>query len=134
MYTYNVFVFDHDLSTNHNLNNQLHDYDCEFRTTINKRKFEINLPYHGGQVSGDTYSVIFGTIITDSDHNKHFTDEIRSAKKTKYTKDYKLFINELKSYLISQKGQDQDFDEFIDELLEFIKNNKPRFYQVEVSS
>ena len=77
MYTFNIYCFGHDLSLNKELNNKLSEFDFEFSTKINGRNWEINFPYHGGQVHGDCYSCVFGTQITDDDNNKNYIKEIK---------------------------------------------------------
>ena len=59
MYTFNNFIFGHELGKNKELNNLLHDFDIEIRMMINDKLHEIDFPYHGGQVRGETYSCVF---------------------------------------------------------------------------
>ena len=85
MYTFNIYCFGHDLSLNKELNNKLSEFDFEFSTKINGRNWEINFPYHGGQVQGDCYSCIFGTQITDDDNNKNYIKEVCDVTENGYT-------------------------------------------------
>jgi len=137
MYTYNNFVFGHDFSKDSELNNEIWSWDIEIREKINNRLFEIDFPYHGGQVKGDTLSCVFGTIITDDDPtNKNFVKEVRNAKMEDYIDDYKVFINKVKSLLIEDSlvSDEDGFPLFLSKLFSFIENNDPDFYMVEISS
>ena len=64
MYTFNNFIFGHNLSKNKELNNFVHSIGLEFNKKINDKLFEISCPYHGGRVRGDIFPIIFGTNIT----------------------------------------------------------------------
>lgn len=137
MYTFNLFVFGHDMSIDPDLNNDIHEFDVEMSRNINSRKYEIDLPYHGGQCAGDLYSVIFGTIVTDDDHNKDYVNIIRNAKEIDYIEDYNSFLTEVKKGLIqdTEGGYGEEkFRGFVNKLIEFLDNNKPGFYTVEASS
>jgi len=134
MYTYNNYVFGHQLSVNKELNNELTEFDYEFSISINNKSFEISTPYHGGQCSGDVYSVIFGHVITDDDQNPDFVNEIRNAKEEDYIKEYLEFIKQVKVDLIRDKGLEKKYDEFCDKLITFIDSTKHTFYSVEASS
>lgn len=133
MYTFDNFVFGHQLSKDKNLNNDLCEFDFEFSTKINGKEWELDFPYHGGQVRGDCYSCVFGTIITDNDNNKDYVSDIRNAKEEDYINDYNIFLDNLFRF----------FDEFvldseeygvINRLKKFVAENKPEFYSVEASS
>lgn len=134
MYTFNYFCFGHDLSKDKNLNNSLHDWDVEFNKIINGREYQIDFPYHGGQVRGDCYSCVFGTIISDDDHNPSYIKDIKNAKESDYINDYNKFIDilieELELHLHHEKG----FINVVENLKNFLKNNSPEFYSVEASS
>lgn len=139
MYTFNNFCFGHKLAKDKELNNLVHEYDLAFSTVINGKNFEIDFPYHGGQVRGDCYSCIFGTVITDDDQNNQYIDTVRSVKESDYLTDYQQFINELILSLeadITNCSDDEldDYQDFVNRLKEFIHNNKPEFYSVEASS
>ncbi|MBA3984986.1 MAG: hypothetical protein H0X63_00015 [Flavobacteriales bacterium] len=134
MYTYNNFVFGHNLSINKELNNSLHEFDICFSTRIGLKKFEISTPYHGGKCSGDTQSVILGVLITDDDNNTNYIDEVRNAKEEDYIHDYNIFLDKFKAALIEDKGHESDYDEVADNLIEFLDTNKPGFYSVQASS
>ena len=118
MYVINNFVYGHDISVNEKLNNMLCEFDLEFSKYVNGKDFEVSFPYHGGQVSGDVLSVIFGTIITSDDGNKNFSKEIRNAKTEDYEEDYKVFLKAFIDSVLENKGLDEDgYDEFADELV-----------------
>ena len=134
MYTYNIFVFGHDLSKNKDLNNSMEELCGGAQYIINGKKFKINRPYHGGQVRGDTFSVIFGIEITDDDDNPNYINKIKKSKKENYIEDYNLFINKLKEDCNKEMGVDNWYDKMVKELFEFIDNNEPDFYTVEASS
>lgn len=134
MYTFNYLVFGHNLAINHELNNAVHEFDLSFQTTINGKEFVVDTPYHGGQVNGDTLSVVFGCNITSDESNPDYINLIRNAKEEDYLADYNKFIDELTKDLTSNKGEEGDYDKFVDELIKFLKENKPTFYSVEASS
>lgn len=134
MYTYNLFIFGHNLSLNKELNNMVHDFDFSFQKTINKKRFELDTPYHGGTLPGDIYPVSFGHTITDDDQNPNFVGEVRNAKEENYINDYNEFIKSLKEDLIADKNVEADYDKLVDTFISFIDNNKPGFYSIEVSS
>jgi len=134
MYTFNHFVFGHDLSVDKELNNSINELDIEFNTTINGKEFEVDFPYHGGQVHGDLYSCVFGHIITDDDNNKDYINKIRTAKAEDYIEEYNVFISALIDDLNNNKGIDDDYDQCVDKLIAFLQSNKPYFYTVEASS
>jgi hypothetical protein len=139
MYTFNLFCFGHQLSKNPELNNLLNEYDLEFHTTINGKRFEVDFPYHGGQCRGDVYSCVFGTIITDDDQNIMYVDTIRNAKESDYLDDYNQFLDQLFKGLdddIQNCGihEKEEFKNIVTKLKDFIANNEPEFYCVEASS
>ncbi len=138
MYTFNYYCFGHKLSENKELNNLLHDYDVELRKNINGKSWEIDFPYHGGQIRGDVYSCVFGTIITDDDHNTNYVDEIRNSKEEDYIEDYNKFIEilltELEKDVESAKDSEPEFEKVFNMLKEFLSKNSPKFYSVEASS
>jgi len=145
MYTFNYFCFGHQLAKDPALNNLLNEYDMEFRKTINGKEFQVYFPYHGGQVRGDIYSCVFGTIITDDDQNILYVDTIRNSKESDYLSDYNKFIesllielnHQLSEYPTSDPEIDKEIEEYesvVVKLKEFLKNNKPDFYCVEASS
>lgn len=100
----------------------------------------VDFPYHGGQVSGDIYSCIFGTQITDNDGNRNYTNEIRNAKESDYENDFKIFLdNYLKELEDIDRGikLDSQADEEIPNIqgiIDFIKSETPCFYSIEASS
>ncbi len=140
MYTYTIFCFGHQMSNNEELNNKLADFDIEFGKKINNRKWEIDFPYHGGQVAGDCQSCIFGTQISVSDSNPYFVNEVRGAKESDYIDDYNIFLQELFSDLdnniqyVLETDEETEYKELIDELKKFCSENKADFYSVEASS
>lgn len=129
-----MFVFGHDLSIDKQLNNDLHSSCIELEKNINGINFKISTPYHGGQVKGDLYSLIFGTVITYDDNNKEYINEVKNAKEEDYITEYHQFIDYFINLIILDKGQDAEMDIFIDKLIHFLQNNKPKFYTVEASS
>ena len=139
MYTFNYLCFGHDLSKDKNLNNSLRDYDVEFNTIINGKEYQIDFPYHGGQVSGDCYSCVFGTIISDDDNNPSYIRDIRNAKESDYINDYNKFIDilikeldeDVKNASVHEK---ELYIDLVNDLKKFLKSNNPEFYSVEASS
>lgn len=136
MYTYNLFVFGHDVSKDKEINNLIWECDLEFRKTINGKKFEVSFPYHGGIVKGDTYAVLFGVYITDDDHNSNYVSEVRNAKEEDYINDYnqflKEFIDNLTDFENGLAGTEDETD--LKPLLDYLNNTKPEFYNLQVSS
>ena len=61
------------------LNEKFCEFDISFSKLINGKKYEVNTPYHGGQVAGDVSSVIFGIIVTDDDGDYWIKDIIVSG-------------------------------------------------------
>lgn len=139
MYTFNLFVYGHKMSENKELNNKVSDFDLYCPKFINNKKFEIDCPYHGGQITGDVYSVVFGTVITDDDRNPNLISEIQNMKKEDYEKDYLEYLDFVKKDLVDNKNidgdeEDQEYNLFVDELIDYLDNTEPQFYQVESSS
>ena len=134
MYVINNFVFGHKLSDNKELNNTLCDYGIEYHKNINGKKFEVEFPYHGGRVNGDTYSCIFGMLITADDGNNDYIKEIRNSKEEDYLTNYNSFLESFIVMLNENKGQESDYDAFVEKLIVFLKNTEPKFYSVESSS
>jgi hypothetical protein len=136
MYTFKHYVYGHDLSKEPELNNGLWEFDLCYSKVINDKEFEIEYPYHGGQISGDVYSCIFGCIITDDDNNDNLISEIQNFKKEDYEKDYLTFIDFVKKDLIDNKGIDDDtnYDSLVDKIISFLDSNEPKLYTVEASS
>ncbi len=147
MYTYNIFCFGHEMALNKELNNFLRYYEMEFFDTIKGKEWQIDFPYHGGQVKDDTYSCVFGTIITDDDNNPNYVNEIRNAKEENYLADYETFLDKLLTQCeddvihmnetfssLEEIEYREAYKQLIDELKEFTKNNKPTFYSIEASS
>lgn len=134
MYTYNLYCFGHQLSSDKELNNLLHDNDLEFSKKIGNREWEVDFPYHGGQVRGDCYSCVFGTIITDDDNNTDYINEIRKSNEEDYIKDYKSFLSILLDELDNYIKLEPELEKVISKLKEFLDKNKPTFYSVQVSS
>ncbi len=138
MYTYNEFVFGQNLFLNKELNLRVHDFGLECRYNINGKKFQLDHPYHGGQVAGDNLSVILGHSITDDDNNPEYINTVRNKKEEDYIKDYNEFVKLLKEELLTIKGTNEkmgeEFDKTIDDLIEFLDSTSPGFYTVEISS
>ena len=135
MYTFNIFIYGHRLANNEEINALVHAFDLEFRKTINDKRFEVSTPYHGGQVAGDLRSIIFGTNITDDDHNPNFVTKVRSVKEEDYKKDYTEFLELFKRDLLDNKGLgEDDYDEAVDKIIVFLDSTNPEFYTIEVSS
>lgn len=130
MYTYNLYCFGHQLSSNKELNNLLNELDINFSKKINNRLWEINFPYHGGQVKGDCRSCVFGTIITDDDMNPDYISEIRNLNEYNFVEDYKEFL----SMLVSDLESDSELCDLFSKLKDFLDKNNPLFYSVQVSS
>lgn len=136
MYICNIFCFGHKMADNKKLNNFISDLDLEFSKSINGKIYEVSYPYHGGQVNGDKYSIIFGYEITDDDNNPNYINEIRNAKEEDYIKEYNIFISE---YINILKNDDfsylnEDELKILKELIDFLEKTKPCFYSVEISS
>lgn len=105
MYTFKMYCYGINTSVNEVLNNFIADYDLEFSKNVNKINYEVSTPYHGGQCSGDVYSVVFGTYITDDDNNPDYIKTIRTSNEEDYKESFDIFkseyIDELKSILES---------------------------------
>ena len=136
MYTYNIFCFGHELAKNKELNNLLDEFDLEFKCKIGDKIWEIYFPYHGGQVDGDTLSCIFGCKISHNDRNPNWLKTIRGAKKEDYIFDYGIFLKKLFTELESPEnlGIEEEYDNLVDSLREWVYNNEPDFYMIEASS
>lgn len=134
MYTFNYYVFGHRMAENKEINNTLNEFDIEFSTKVSGKTYEVDFPYHGGQVSGDLYSCVFGTIITDDDNNPDYINDVRSSKEDDYIKDYNIFLDQLKKNLTDNLGEDDDYDNFVPKLIDYLDSNSPTFYAVEASS
>lgn len=149
MYVINNFMYGHNMSKNKKLNNFIHDFDIEFDgKTINGVEYQVDCPYHGGQVLGDTYSVMFGVFITYDDQNPSYVEEVRNTSEDKYNKGYqefiKLYLENLDEYIEETKswgkednwseGDKKEFEKTALELKKFLTETEPEFYSVESSS
>jgi hypothetical protein len=134
MYIINNFVYGHKMAEHKELNNELWQFELEFRKVINGKRYEVDFPYHGGQIRGDVISVIFGTVITDDDGNSDYSKEIRLAKEEDYEKEYQIFLEAYIEDLNANKGEESDYDQFVEKLIPFLRATKPDFYTVESSS
>jgi hypothetical protein len=150
MYTYNLFCCGIDLTKKENLANHIEEI-CEFEMKINGKSYELTTPYQGGLVSGDVFPIVFGTIITDDDHNKEYTNEIRNAKESDYKEEYenfvKVLVNEIKNdnllsdkeiesvdNNVEQKEYIEDIIKKSNQLIDYIEKTEPHFYTMQVSS
>lgn len=134
MYIINEFVFGHEMAKDKKLNNLLAEYDLEFSKYIGTKKFVVDFPYHGGQTNISTKSCIFGIKITDDDHNKKYIQQIKSAKEQDYLPAYEEFLKSYIEHVKENYGSDLEYDGFVDKLIKFLNENKPKFYSVESSS
>jgi len=141
MHTYNVFCFGHETT-----GNPVVDFlkelvvSSEFNIKIGNKEWVVEFPYHGGLVSGDDMPCLFGTAVTDSYlQNKDYTDEVRAAKESDYTEDYQSFLdrllNQLQNYIEYKYTEEFGFTfhNNVNQLKEFLANNKPKFYSIEIS-
>jgi hypothetical protein len=123
------------MADNKKLNNFIADLDLEFRRSVNGKDYEVSYPYHGGQVDGDVYSVVFGFNITDDDDNPDYINVIRKVKEEDFIKGYNIFLSEYTNWL---KTDFSDFEEeelkTLKELIDFLEKTEPCFYSVEASS
>lgn len=137
MYTYNIFCFGLQMSTDKELNNFLWELELDLNKKINQKEWCVNFPYHGGQVNGDCYSCVFGHEIIDDDYNPEYVNTIRNVKENDYIIDYNLFIEEFykELLLVEEVLLEKEYDTtLLERLKNFIKTSKPTFYTVEVSS
>lgn len=139
MYTIKNYLFGHNFSLDKKLNNEVWEYDLFYDEKINDKRFVIDLPYHGGQVRGDIYTVFCGIIITDDDQNDIFLDEIRISNREDYETDYNTFIDMVISDLYENKkycsiDEIDNYSTFIENFIKFVKENKSDFYFAESSS
>lgn len=128
MYTYDLFVYGHDISNEEKLINLFSSNDISFFKEMNGRLYELMSHYHGG-----AYIIPYtlGITITDSDGDNDFVTTIRKANEDDYKKDYMTFISLLLKYLDENIGQDNTT---LIEFKNFISKTHPKFYAVQVSS
>jgi len=131
MYTYNLFIYGHDLLQDEDLLDDISGFEFHFIRVIDGKKFEVSTRYHGGS---KYEPMVLGTEITDTDNNPGFVNEVRMANETDYAENYAEFIRLFKSELESERGADSEYDSAVDRLLKFIDSTKPGFYLLEVSS
>lgn len=157
MYTFNIYVYGHDFSQNKELNNGLSEiYDMEFTDKVilkgREVEFEVDFPYHGGQVAGDVYSCVFGYVITDDDvyepkGRASYINDIKNFNENTYYDHYMVFVDHFKKEfeeIITELDQDPRFkqtkkdkefnQEFKKKLFDFLDNTQPTLYSVEASS
>ena len=136
MYTFNILCFGHEMAKDKQLNNELNDWDIEFSMKINDRMWEVDFPYHGGQIG--YCSCVFGIRIADDDNSPNYIEEIRTAKEEDFIDDYNKFLQNLLDGLekdVEIAGiHEKEIKLIVDKLNIFVKNNKPKFYSVEASS
>ncbi len=132
MYTFNLFCFGHDLSSNEDLVNLLYEHDFLFSFSKGEN-WKVDSMYHGGSTS--IPFVLGNVIISDDDVDKKtFLKKIRQSKEDEYIKDYKHFLSEYLEHLDSETKSDQKLIDIVDELKTFLNNNEPCFYLLEASS
>lgn len=130
MYVIKNLFYGHDLSVDKELNDELWGYDIEYERIIDGFRFEVSVPYHGGQCAGDAMSVFFGTFVTADDCNKNFAKEVRTAKEDNFKKPYREFVNSFLDYLNTMVGE----EDFVRKITNFLSTMEPDFYIVESSS
>lgn len=137
MYIINNFVYGHRMFRSPALNNEMVENELSFRTNVNGKIYEVDFPYHGGQVDGDIYSVIMGHLITSDDGNENYTDEMIAViqNENEYREEYNIF---LKRYIENieggRGGYGENYDSVLDDLIEYLNNTEPEFYTVQSSS
>lgn len=136
MYTYNLFVFGHDLSVDKVLCEQIDEMDFDFEPHgHDDTKCRLAREYHGGALSNP---VVCGIQIASSDGNKGYLGQVRTAKEETYVFDYTLFvedlIKEVENYKTMWIDEEPDVVLLAHNLTTFLRNHKPGFYSVEVSS
>lgn len=131
MYTFDLFVYGHDISDRDDLCSFFSYMDVGFSENINGRKYELISHYHGGS---RYYPYSLGCIIANNNDNRDkYIDIIRNANEDDYKADYNTFISLLIQHLDSIVDSQEDIKN-VNEFKQFINNNKPKFYMVEVSS
>ena len=131
-----MLVFGHDFSVNATINNTIHGYDLEYSSTVNDKEFEVSNPYHGGQIAGDTFSVVCGYTVSDDDSNKQYLKQVKQFVEADYLADYLAFVEEYKEFLLETISETDDEDEKteIQAVYDFFGSHEPSLYSVEVSS
>lgn len=127
MYTYNVYVFGHDLSLLEGLPTKLSEIQWYFQEKINEQMFELSFPYHGMAV---TPPIVFGCIVTDGKYKEH-VKELREAKEEDYRSDYQTFLDD---FMMCLEAYRDDLSEHFENFKKFLSDNEPTFYAVNVSS
>lgn len=136
MYTYKLLIFGHDISSDEELYDDMVQADINFSAKVGKigdeeLSFEVKTHYHG---ASDTTPYTFGIQITDDDNNPNYIKTVRALKEEDYMEMYENGLGQLIASLESDRGDSIEFDRFLDGLATFVKDNKPTFYAMEVSS
>ena len=137
MYTYNMLVFGHNFSIDPQVNNAIHDFDLEHLEVINGKTFEVSMPYHGGQIAGDTFSVVCGFEITDDDQNTNYLAEVKAFVEADYVENYRLFIESYKKVVVLpflKETESKEEFRVVAAILTFLESREPGVYTVEASS
>jgi hypothetical protein len=119
------------LSKDPELNNDLWKIDTEFSTTINKNRWELRFPYHGGQLY-PPWSCILGLEITDS-KTKNAVEIFSQFREELYIDDYNKFLKMMSISLRKNFTKTDDL-KVVERLESFLDENSPEIYIVEVSS
>lgn len=133
MYTYNLFIFGHNMSVNKKLNEFIGDMDIVLSKRIGNNKYECDLEYHGGSFD---YQILFGVNITDDDQNPNFINKVRDAKSSTYIDEYNIFLSDYIEELLlaTELGEFDEDRDTVNELVSFLNTEKPDFYTLQVSS
>lgn len=140
MYTYNIYCYGHKLAVDPKLNNEIGDWDVYFNKEYPSGDYGIEAPYHGGQILGDTQSIVFGIQITTDDSNPDYVTEVRNSKEETYKRDYKQFVEDLKEDLLDSiesnpiDKETKEYAKVVNKLIKFLDTHEPEFYTVEASS
>jgi hypothetical protein len=119
------------MSKDEELNEMICEFDIYYNQMIDDIKWEVDFPYHGGAILSPC---VFGTQITDDDGNKNLIAEIKGMKESDYAKTYEKFLDGMMADMEADAEDDADYAVLVNKLKDFIANNEPEFYSVQLSS
>jgi hypothetical protein len=133
MYTYNVFIYGHDLSKNDVGRYLVEQLDYYFSWGKGDNTYVLSTNYRG---SAPKTPISFGIEISDDDDNPSFLKTVRNADALIYKKEYEEFIYALKKELLTDADVNDD-PELMDTVIKFmtyLDTTEPEFYLLKCSS
>lgn len=140
MYVFNYFCYGLDINEiSPNLVLEIKEFDLEFNNG-NADGVMFN-PYHGGLISDEQTNLIFGIILSNSDGNRKYHEEIEIHKKneSEILLKYNNFLTLFYDFLVKEKNRIDietinEYDKLCSDIKFLIFHNNPTYYEIQASS